>query len=50
MHIGYPRAARLIDDLEQLGIVGPPLSGGRPRELLDSSFETEASTGQSAGG
>ena len=49
MHIGYPRAARLIDDLEQLGIVGPQLSGGRPRELLDSSFEAETSTEQSAG-
>ena len=50
MRIGYPRAARLIDDLEQLGIVGPQLSGGRPRELLDSAFEAEAPTGQSAGG
>jgi S-DNA-T family DNA segregation ATPase FtsK/SpoIIIE len=47
MHIGYPRAARLIDDLEQLNIIGPQLSGGRPRELLDPSFEAETSAGQS---
>jgi S-DNA-T family DNA segregation ATPase FtsK/SpoIIIE len=49
MHIGYPRAARLIDDLEQLGIVGPQLSGGRPRELLDLPFEAETSAEQDAG-
>ncbi|MFN2157620.1 MAG: DNA translocase FtsK [Anaerolineae bacterium] len=49
MHIGYPRAARLIDDLEQLGIVGPQLSGGRPRELLGPSFEAETSAGQGTG-
>ena len=34
LHIGYPRAARLIDDLEELGIVGPAVSGGREREVL----------------
>ena len=34
LHIGYPRAARLIDDLEELGVVGPAVSGGREREVL----------------
>ena len=34
LHIGYPRAARLIDELEQLGIVGPAMGGGREREVL----------------
>jgi S-DNA-T family DNA segregation ATPase FtsK/SpoIIIE len=34
MRIGYPRAASIIDQLEQLGIVGPPQSGGRTREVL----------------
>jgi S-DNA-T family DNA segregation ATPase FtsK/SpoIIIE len=33
LHIGYPRAARLIDDLEDLGVVGPAVSGGREREV-----------------
>lgn len=34
LRIGYPRAARLIDELEELGIVGPPQSGGRERQVL----------------
>ncbi|MFQ5885722.1 MAG: DNA translocase FtsK, partial [Anaerolineae bacterium] len=32
--IGYPRAARLIDQLEEAGIVGPMESGGRSRKVL----------------
>jgi S-DNA-T family DNA segregation ATPase FtsK/SpoIIIE len=34
MRIGYPRAARLIDELEELGVVGPSQGGGREREVL----------------
>jgi DNA segregation ATPase FtsK/SpoIIIE, S-DNA-T family len=34
LHIGYPRAARLIDELEELGIVGPAAGGGRERQIL----------------
>jgi S-DNA-T family DNA segregation ATPase FtsK/SpoIIIE len=34
LHIGYPRAARLIDELEELGVVGPAQGGGRDREVL----------------
>jgi S-DNA-T family DNA segregation ATPase FtsK/SpoIIIE len=34
LRIGYPRAARLIDELEELGVIGPPQSGGRDREVL----------------
>lgn len=37
LHIGYPRAARLIDQLEEMGVVGPAVSGGRDREVLVSS-------------
>jgi S-DNA-T family DNA segregation ATPase FtsK/SpoIIIE len=33
LHIGYARAARLLDQLEQNGIVGPPDSS-KPREVL----------------
>ncbi len=29
LRIGYPRAARLVDELEELGIVGPAQGGGR---------------------
>lgn len=32
--IGYPRAARLIEQLEEAGIVGPMESGGRSRNVL----------------
>jgi DNA segregation ATPase FtsK/SpoIIIE, S-DNA-T family len=32
--IGYPRAARLMDQLEQLGVVGPDEGGGKPRAIL----------------
>jgi S-DNA-T family DNA segregation ATPase FtsK/SpoIIIE len=39
LRIGYPRAARLLDELETLGIVGPAQGGGREREVLVSSEE-----------
>jgi S-DNA-T family DNA segregation ATPase FtsK/SpoIIIE len=38
LHIGYARAARLLDQLEQSGIVGPP-DGSRPREVYIDSTE-----------
>jgi len=34
LRIGYPRAARLLDQLEEMGIVGPSQGGGREREVL----------------
>ena len=38
--IGYNRAARLVDTMEELGIVGPA-TGSKPRELLMSRDEVE---------
>src|SRR5437016_11600077 len=35
LRIGYSRAARLIDLLEERGIIGPSESGGRSREVLE---------------
>ena len=35
LRIGYTRAARLIDELEQRGIVGPEPGGSQAREVLD---------------
>jgi S-DNA-T family DNA segregation ATPase FtsK/SpoIIIE len=34
LRIGYPRAARLLDQLEEMGIVGPSQGGGRERDVL----------------
>lgn len=37
MKIGYSRAARIVDLLEQLGVVGPA-DGAKPREVLVTSW------------
>lgn len=37
--LGYPRAARLLDQLEQSGIVGPA-NGSKPREVYDNSKDS----------
>jgi S-DNA-T family DNA segregation ATPase FtsK/SpoIIIE len=34
LRIGYTRAARLIDVMEERGVVGPAESGSKPREVL----------------
>jgi len=34
MRIGYPRAARLMDELKEMGIVGHEQQGGKTREVL----------------
>jgi len=36
LRIGYPRAARLMDELEDLGVVGPSMGSGQEREVLIS--------------
>ncbi len=39
LRVGYPRAARLLDQLEEMGIVGPSQGGGRERDVMP--FEEE---------
>jgi S-DNA-T family DNA segregation ATPase FtsK/SpoIIIE len=34
LRIGFPRAARLVDQLEERGLVGPDEGGGRGRQVL----------------
>jgi S-DNA-T family DNA segregation ATPase FtsK/SpoIIIE len=34
LRIGYPRAARLLDQLEEMNVVGPSLGGGKERDVL----------------
>ncbi len=43
LHIGYPRAARLIDLLEEEGIVGPA-EGGQSRQILVGHTEDAEQT------
>lgn len=42
MKIGYSRAARIVDLMEKLGIVGPA-DGAKPREVLVSEWPPEGS-------
>lgn len=39
LRIGYPRAARLIDELEDMGVVGPAMGSGKDREVLIDGAE-----------
>ena len=41
--VGYSRAARIVDQMEMRGIVGPP-DGSRPRKVLVSKDEVETHT------
>ncbi|MBN1230338.1 MAG: hypothetical protein JXA19_00580 [Anaerolineales bacterium] len=41
LRVGYPRAARLVDELEDLGILGPSQGGGRERDILIDIDEDE---------
>lgn len=38
LRIGYARAARIIEEMEEQGIIGPA-DGSRPREVLISSLD-----------
>ena len=44
MNIGYAKAARLIDALEEMGVVGP-YSGSEPREVLPCDLPDEPDGG-----
>lgn len=44
LRVGYPRAARLMDELEELGVVGAPQSGGKTREVLIGENEDPLSS------
>jgi S-DNA-T family DNA segregation ATPase FtsK/SpoIIIE len=41
LRVGYARAGRIMDILEQKGIVGPP-DGSKPREVLTDVEELES--------
>jgi len=39
--IGYNRAARIVDEMEERGVVGPPM-GSKPRQVLISKSQLES--------
>ncbi len=41
LRIGYPRAARLLDQLAEMGVVGPSQGGGKEREVLLGPLDEE---------
>jgi len=42
LKIGFPRAARIMDQLEEQGVVGPDEGGGRGRAILDQGIDLDA--------
>jgi S-DNA-T family DNA segregation ATPase FtsK/SpoIIIE len=49
LRIGYPRAARLLDQLEEMGIVGASQGGGRERDVLVEHDDNDATSGDEDG-
>jgi S-DNA-T family DNA segregation ATPase FtsK/SpoIIIE len=45
LHVGYPRAARLMEVMTEMEIIGPPVGGGRRRDVL---IEDEDEDGKAA--
>lgn len=46
LRIGYTRAARLVDQMEEEGIIGPARGGSLPREVLDYGDLIETQEGE----
>ncbi|MCF0143483.1 MAG: DNA translocase FtsK [Parasporobacterium sp.] len=43
--LGFNRAARIIDQMYDLGVIGPPVSGAKPREILMDLYTFEETFG-----
>lgn len=41
LRIGYPRAARLLDQLEEMDVVGPSQGGGKERDVLIGPLDAD---------
>ncbi len=41
LRIGYPRAARLLDQLEEMEVVGPSQGGGKERDVLVAPLDED---------
>ncbi|RPJ51845.1 MAG: DNA translocase FtsK [Chloroflexi bacterium] len=49
LRIGYTRSARLVDTMEEQGIIGPAQPTSQVREVLDMGAENDAETSNSIG-
>ncbi|RPJ21500.1 MAG: DNA translocase FtsK, partial [Chloroflexi bacterium] len=45
LRIGYPRAARLLDQLEEMDVVGPSQGGGKERDVLLGPLDEDGTEG-----
>jgi S-DNA-T family DNA segregation ATPase FtsK/SpoIIIE len=45
LRIGYPRAARLLDQLEEMEVVGPSQGGGKERDVLLGPLDEDEAEG-----
>jgi S-DNA-T family DNA segregation ATPase FtsK/SpoIIIE len=41
LRVGYPKAARIMEQLEAQGVVGPDMGGGQGRKVLLKKDEEE---------
>jgi S-DNA-T family DNA segregation ATPase FtsK/SpoIIIE len=41
LHVGYPRAARLMEVMAEMDIIGPPVAGGQRRDVLMAGEEDD---------
>jgi DNA segregation ATPase FtsK/SpoIIIE, S-DNA-T family len=46
LRIGYPRAARLLDQLEEMEVVGPSQGGGKERDVLLGPLDEDEIEGE----
>lgn len=44
LHVGYPRAARLMEVMTEMDVIGPPVDGGRRRDVLLEQEEDHGAT------
>ena len=42
LRIGYARAARIVDEMEDQGIIGPDAGGGRARPILITQADDDS--------
>lgn len=49
LRVGYARAARILDELEEAGVIGPA-DGSKPRDILITEMDVDHNPGMGMGG